>query len=307
MVGRYGPHNPDETYVPHKYPGAALRHRRGRDELRDRRRAVEPGAAADPRPDRVLVGLRGGDGPPEGQLPALRSRPARPGPLGPHAGPLHARQHGQRPGAVHPGRHQAGRPWSAGSRRAGCFRPGSRPTRRRAWSAPATTRTRRCSPPRSTPACGQGIRQTIGPIFAMYAKYLGDQWSVGDWAGLRRQPRPTSCPPGWPACPRLRDEPPQSLKEYDPEWGRAFWTGTVAASCDHARMLKAVKVPVLFTHHFRRVDETTGLLMGAISDVQVGAGRANWSRPPASRSTTARSRRWATPCTARTRRCSPRR
>ena len=22
--------------------------------------------------------------------------------------------------------------------------------------------------------------------------------------------------------------PPQSLKEYDPEWGRAFWTGTVA-------------------------------------------------------------------------------
>ena len=25
------------------------------------------------------------------------------------------------------------------------------------------------------------------------------------------------------------DEPPQNLKEYDPEWGRSFWTGTVAA------------------------------------------------------------------------------
>ena len=50
-------------------------------------------------------------------------------------------------------------------------------------------------------------------------------------------------------------EPPQNLKEYDPEWARAFWTGTVAASCDHARMLASVKVPVLLTHHFRMVDE----------------------------------------------------
>ena len=38
-------------------------------------------------------------------------------------------------------------------------------------------------------------------------------------------------------------------------------------------MLKAVKVPVLFTHHFRRVDEATGVLMGAISDVQVAKVR----------------------------------
>jgi len=64
------------------------------------------------------------------------------------------------------------------------------------------------------------------------------------------------------------DEPPQNLKEYDPEWGRAFWTGTVAASCDHERMLRSVKVPVLLTHHFRHVDEDTGFLMGALSDLQ---------------------------------------
>jgi hypothetical protein len=64
------------------------------------------------------------------------------------------------------------------------------------------------------------------------------------------------------------DEPPQTLREYDPEWGRAFWTGTVAASCDHERMLRAVKVPVLLTHHFRRIDETSGYLMGALSDGQ---------------------------------------
>ena len=75
--------------------------------------------------------------------------------------------------------------------------------------------------------------------------------------------------PAWlqALIPRL-ESPPQNLKEYDPEWGRAFWSGTVAASCDHERMLRAVKVPVLLTHHFRRVDETTGVLMGALSDVQ---------------------------------------
>src|SRR3546814_14722691 len=66
----------------------------------------------------------------------------------------------------------------------------------------------------------------------------------------------------------IGDEPSQDLKEYDPEWGRAFWTGTVAAACDHERMLRAVKVPVLLTHHFRLVDEATGSLMGALSDMQ---------------------------------------
>jgi hypothetical protein len=34
-------------------------------------------------------------------------------------------------------------------------------------------------------------------------------------------------------------------------------------------MLSNVKVPVLFTHHFRQVDENSGTLMGAISDLQV--------------------------------------
>ena len=30
-------------------------------------------------------------------------------------------------------------------------------------------------------SCGQSIRQGVGPIFALWSKYLGDQWSVGDW------------------------------------------------------------------------------------------------------------------------------
>ena len=101
------------------------------------------------------------------------------------------------------------------------------------------------------PAVGPGIRQgPVGAIFRSWSAYLGDQWSIGAWQALRD------------------GEPPQNLKEYDPEWGRAFWTGTVGASCDHERMLRAVKVPVLFTHHFRRVDESTGVLLGASSDLQ---------------------------------------
>jgi len=117
--------------------------------------------------------------------------------------------------------------------------------------------------------CGQSIGQSIGPMFALWAKYLGDQWSIGDWDGMvANAPREL---PGWLAGlfgAMAGAEPPQILKEYDPEWGRAFWEGTVAASCDHATMLSAVRVPVLLTHHFHMVDEGTGTLMGALADVQ---------------------------------------
>lgn len=124
----------------------------------------------------------------------------------------------------------------------------------------------------TNPAYGHSIRQAIGPMFAMWSKYLGDQWSVGNWAGMVENA--ASELPQRMAGFRPPQEPPQNLKEYDPEWGRAFWTGTVGASCDHARMLKAVKAPVLFTHHFRHVDEATGFVMGAISDLQAGRVRA---------------------------------
>jgi pimeloyl-ACP methyl ester carboxylesterase len=118
------------------------------------------------------------------------------------------------------------------------------------------------------PATGQGIRQGIGAVFHLWSTYLGDQWSIGDWDGAV-----AGAPdilPEWMhgLFPPGESEPPQNLKEYDPEWGRAFWTGMVGASCDHEQMLRSVKVPVLLTHHFRRVDESTGYLMGALSDLQ---------------------------------------
>jgi pimeloyl-ACP methyl ester carboxylesterase len=108
-----------------------------------------------------------------------------------------------------------------------------------------------------TPAYGPSIRQSmVSRIFELFATYLGDQWKVGDWAGYR-----AALGGGLP-------EPPQNLKEYDPEWARAFIEGTVAASCPHEQMLSAAKVPMLLTHHARHVDEATGRLMGALTDLQ---------------------------------------
>ncbi|MEN9645914.1 MAG: hypothetical protein RL238_2583 [Actinomycetota bacterium] len=118
------------------------------------------------------------------------------------------------------------------------------------------------------PATGQGIRQGVGASFRLWSTYLGDQWSIGDWDGMV-----AAAPDVLPAWMQMlftpASEPPQNLKEYDPEWGRAFWTGTVAASCDHERMLRSVRTPVLLTHHFRKVDDTNGLLVGALSDLHV--------------------------------------
>jgi hypothetical protein len=122
------------------------------------------------------------------------------------------------------------------------------------------------------PAVGPGIRQGIGAVFHLWSTYLGSQWSIGDWDGVRDAAHDV-LPPWTQAVFRLADQPPQNLKEYDPEWGRGFWTGTVAASCDHERMLRSVRVPVLFTHHFRRIDDATGALMGAISDTQLARVR----------------------------------
>jgi pimeloyl-ACP methyl ester carboxylesterase len=116
------------------------------------------------------------------------------------------------------------------------------------------------------PAMGPGIRQSIGPMFDLWSTYLGDQWSIGAWQAMR-----AAAPerlPAWMQGIPIGEEPPQNLKEYDPEWGRSFWSGTVGASCDHERMLRSVKVPVLLTHHMRVIDDATGFLLGAMSDQQ---------------------------------------
>lgn len=128
-----------------------------------------------------------------------------------------------------------------------------------------------------TPACGPSIRQGIGAIFALWNKWLGDQWTIGDVAGMQKA-LPDELPPhvigalshlGGSSREAAPSGPPQSLREYDPEWGRAFVSGSATASCDHENLVSHVRVPVLFTHHFHQIDPSTGGLMGAISDLQV--------------------------------------
>lgn len=141
------------------------------------------------------------------------------------------------------------------------------------------------------PACGPSIRQGMGPVFSIWSRLLGDQWSIGDWPAVLRS-MPAELPPpllaglaamaSRAAQPADSDGPPQNMKEYDPEWARSFVSGRVAAGCDHERMLASVRVPILLTHHFRRIDPDSGHLLGAVADVQVrrvrqlveGAGQA---------------------------------
>ncbi|HYY28022.1 MAG TPA: alpha/beta hydrolase [Chthoniobacterales bacterium] len=124
-----------------------------------------------------------------------------------------------------------------------------------------------------TPACGPSIRQNAYSIlFALRSKYLGDQWSVGDWKGMTAAVV-LALPEAMVHLAPRGDEPPQNLKEYDPEWARAFLSGTATINCDHGQMLRKVKVPVLFTHHFRKLNPIDGTLMGSVSDLQVDRAR----------------------------------
>ena len=118
-----------------------------------------------------------------------------------------------------------------------------------------------------TPRYGHSIRQSAGPIFELMSRYIGDQWSIGDWAGLQAARAKDAHPAN--RFLSLASEPAQMFKEYDPEWGRAFVQGTVALNCAHDRMLAQVRTPILFTHHMRATDPNTGALIGAISDFQV--------------------------------------
>ncbi len=157
-----------------------------------------------------------------------------------------------------------------------------------AYAKPAQLRGAVCEDPplfasETNPACGHSIRQSLGPMFALANKWLGDQWSIGDWQGmqaaaLKEVPmyvlgaliRMRIAEPPDPAGP---GDPPQHFREYDPEWARSFWTGAASASCDHEKMLAGAKVPVLITHHYREIDPGTGALMGAVSDQQVARAR----------------------------------
>jgi pimeloyl-ACP methyl ester carboxylesterase len=270
MVGRYGPHNPDETYVAHAYP----------EQLFDTGEVKLNYATAGEAPNPALLLV-------PGQTESWWGYEAAIGLLKDRFQVFAVDLRGQGRSGRTPGRYTLdnmgndlvrliqgaiGRPAIVSGLSSG----GVLSAWLSAYAPPGLIRAAHYEDPplfssETNPAYGHSIRQGAGPIFVLLSKYLGDQWTVGNWDGMVANAASEMAASR--SAFRPAEEPPQNLKEYDPEWGRAFWTGTVAASCDHARMLKAVKVPVLFTHHFRHVDEATGFVMGAISDLQAGMVR----------------------------------
>jgi pimeloyl-ACP methyl ester carboxylesterase len=134
-----------------------------------------------------------------------------------------------------------------------------------------------------SPICGPGIRQTmVGAILASRVKWLGDQWSVGDWPGWVKA-LPDELPEqlqayvgdilGFLAVGEGQSEPPQHLREYDPELARSFVEGRFFTGSDSERLLSSVRVPVLLSHHSRNVDPDTGFLFGALADIQAQRAR----------------------------------
>ena len=128
------------------------------------------------------------------------------------------------------------------------------------------------------PAVGQSIDQALGPLFALWSTWLGDQWRIGDAAGMaaalpRELPGEMLAVHGRHRRPARARRTPRDRRSRcgstTPSGDRAFSSGAATASCDHATMLSHVRTPVLFTHHYREVDQATGRLLGAVSDEQV--------------------------------------
>ena len=276
MKGKYGPHVPERTYVPHAYP----------EQLFDTGEVLLSYATAgsDERPALVLI---------PGQTESWWGYEAAMGLLKDHFQTYAVDLRGQGRSSRTPGRYtldnfgedlvrfiafRIRRPVIVSGLSSG----GVIAAWLSAYAPPGMLRGAHYEDPplfsaELVPERGPGVRQTgVYGMLALRHKYLGDQWTVGDEEGLAKAMEETvkAMPPqhaqafakAMPSNPLMRQ---QMIREYDPEWARAFVTGTVSASCDHAKMLSSVKCGVLFTHHFRWFDEKTGTLVGAISDQQV--------------------------------------
>jgi len=116
-------------------------------------------------------------------------------------------------------------------------------------------------------AFGPSIRQiSLSKVFLLHNSYLGDQWSIGDWDGLVDAMRKIMPPDAFQNMFGKKTEPRQNIKEYDPEWAKATVNGLLSASCDHAQMLSNVKSPVLYTLHSTLLAMMTGSSKKAVLD-----------------------------------------
>jgi pimeloyl-ACP methyl ester carboxylesterase len=266
---RYGPDNPDITYVPHRYPEELV-------DLGEVRLNIGGAGSAD-QPALLLI---------PGQGESWWGYEAAMDRLAPHFEVFAVDLRGQGRSSRTPGRYtldnmgndlvrlidfRIRRPVVV----AGLSSGGVLAAWLSAYAPPGTLRGAYYEDPplfssELSPECGPGMRQhVLSDTFALLATYLGDQWRVGDWASFLAAAETN--PMSGPQLRRLGATPdtvPQSRKEYDPEWARAFHTGTVGASCDHGRMLRQVRCPVLLTHHSWSIGEPSGNLVGAMTEQQ---------------------------------------
>ena len=167
----------------------------------------------------------------------------------------------------------AARRSSAGCPPAACSPPGCPRTPSPARSSPPTTRTRRSTPPRSNRPSARGSARASARCSELWSTYLGDQWSIGDWdgavaaapdvlpawiAGVLPDARRAAADPE-----RVRPRVGPGVLDRDASPRRATTTGCCATS----------RCPCCSPTTSATSTTTTGLLMGASSDTQAARVR----------------------------------
>ena len=276
---RYGPHNPDETYVAHGFPEQLVDLGEVRDELREGRRLDVAGAAAHPRADRVVVGLRGGDA---AARRALRGR--SPSISGARAA-ARARRAATRSTtwattSSASSTSVIGRPTIVSGLSSG----GVLSAWLSAYAKPGqvvAALLRGSAAVRVGGATGHRARDP--PVPSARCSTCGAPTSATSGRSGRgtrcAKPRPDRLPEwmrGVPDRRRAAAEPQGVRPRVGPCLLDRDRRGVVRPRADAAQR----EGPVLLTHHMRIVDEATGMLFGAMSDQQAatGAGAARRGR-----------------------------
>ena len=124
----------------------------------------------------------------------------------------------------------------------------------------------------TTPAYGHSIKQSIGPMFALWSKYLGDQWSVGNWAGMVANAETESAALDGDDASQGRRTAPEP-ERVRPGVGTRLLERNRRGELRPRADARRREGPGALHPPFRHVDEATGFVMGAISDLQAGKVR----------------------------------
>ena len=134
------------------------------------------------------------------------------------------------------------------------------------WS-PRSTRTRRCSRPRSGPRSGPASARASAPMFDLWSTYLGDQWSIGGVGRDASRPPGAAARAGWrpSPVPRRAAAAPEGVRpRVGPGLLERHRGGVVRSRADAAQRQGAGAAHAPLPHRRRR----DGLPVGAMSDQQ---------------------------------------